>query len=194
MNIHFSLVEILNATLILFSVIDILGSIPIIIDLRIKVGHIESEKATITSLIIMILFLFIGEQLLSLLGVDLSSFAIAGSIVIFFLALEMIFGIRLYKDAAPETASIIPIAFPLIAGTGVLTTLLSIRVEYRIENIIAAIFINMIIVYLVLKRTRSIERILGNNGLIVLRKIFGIILLAIAVKLFKTNVMLNIPH
>lgn len=187
---QFSLVQILNSTLVLFSVIDILGAIPIVLDLREKVGHIQSGKASIASGALMLGFLFLGEQLLYLMGLDLSSFAIAGSIVIFFIALEMILGIRIYKDAQPETASIVPIAFPLIAGAGVFTTLLSIRAEYHVENIVVAIIINILFVYLILRNTERIARILGKNGVNILRKIFGIILLAIAVKLFKTNVRL----
>jgi multiple antibiotic resistance protein len=185
--LHFSLVQIINSTLVLFSVIDILGAIPIILDLREKVGNIESGKASIASAIIMLAFLFLGEQMLYLMGLDISSFAIAGSIVIFFIALEMILGIRIYKDAAPETASIVPIAFPLIAGAGVFTTILSIRAEYYTENIVVAILINILFVFIILKNTDRIAKILGKNGVNILRKIFGVILLAIAVKLFKSN-------
>jgi multiple antibiotic resistance protein len=184
---NFSLVEIFNSTLVLFSVIDILGAIPIILDLREKVGNIESGKASIASALIMLVFLFLGERMLYLMGLDVSSFAIAGSIVIFFIALEMILGIRIYKDAAPETASIVPIAFPLIAGAGVFTTILSIRAEYHTENIVIAIIINIVFVYIILRNTTRIANILGKNGVNILRKIFGVILLAIAVKLFKSN-------
>ncbi|OFX67432.1 MAG: hypothetical protein A2X12_11325 [Bacteroidetes bacterium GWE2_29_8] len=188
MDISFSLVEIIGATLVLFSVIDIFGSIPIILDLRDKVGHIQSEKATIVSLIIMLLFLFVGEQILVLIGIDVSSFAIAGAFIIFLFAIEMILGIRLYRDVAPDTASIVPIAFPLIAGAGTLTTLLAIKAEYRTENIIVGIVLNLLLVYVTLKKTSSIEKVLGRNGLNVVRKIFGIILLAISIKLFKSNI------
>ncbi len=184
---HFSLIEIVNSTLVLFSVIDILGSIPIILDLREKVGHINSEKASIASAVFMLVFLFLGTQMLFLMGLDISSFAIAGSIVIFFIALEMVLGIRIYKDVAPDTASIVPIAFPLIAGAGVFTTLLSIRAEYHTENIVIAIIVNIVFVYLILKNTTRIAHILGVNGVSILRKIFGVILLAIAIKLFKSN-------
>ncbi|MBN1340040.1 MAG: MarC family protein [Bacteroidales bacterium] len=179
--------EIVNSGLILFSVIDILGSVPIIIDLRQKAGHIQSEKATLAALVIMVLFLFVGEWILNLMGIDVSSFAIAGSFIIFLLAVEMILGISLFKDVSAETASVVPIAFPLIAGAGTLTTLLSLRAEYNPENIIAGIVINLALVYLILKKTNVIERFLGKNGINVLRKVFGIILLAIAVKLFRTN-------
>lgn len=180
--------EIFTATMILFAVIDIIGSIPIIIELRSKVGHIQSEKASIVSAIIMIAFLFIGERMLNLIGIDINSFAVAGSLVIFFLALEMILGIQLYKDDSPETASIVPIAFPLIAGAGTLTTLLAIRAEYATINIVAAIIINTFFVYAVLKSSKKIEKVLGKGGLGVIRKIFGVVLLAIAVKLFATNI------
>jgi multiple antibiotic resistance protein len=173
--------------MVLFAVIDIIGSVPIIIDLRQKVGHIKSEKASIVAMILMVLFLFVGESILSLIGIDVSSFAIAGSFVLFFLALEMILGIKLYKDDIPETASIVPIAFPLIAGAGTMTSLLSLRAEYEVQNIIVAIVANIILVYIVLKSSKAIERILGQGGIAVLRKVFGIILLAIAVKLFRTN-------
>lgn len=179
----------LSAFLILFAVIDILGSIPIIVTLRKKVGHIQSEKATVVAGVIMIVFLFVGEQILLLLGVDVQSFAIAGSFVLFFLALEMILGITLYKEDTPSTASIVPIAFPMIAGAGTMTSLVSLRAEFANINIIIAIVVNMIVVYLVLKNTERIERKLGTGGLSILRKVFGVILLAIAVKLFFTNLI-----
>lgn len=180
--------HIFTISMILFAVIDILGSVPIIVDLRSKVGHIQSEKATIVAAIIMIAFLFVGEEILSLIGIDANSFAVAGSFVLFFLALEMILGIRLYKEDNPTTASIVPIAFPLIAGAGTMTTLLSLRSEYDTINIIIAILINIILVYGVLKSSGKIEKLLGANGLGIIRKIFGVILLAIAVKLFTANV------
>jgi multiple antibiotic resistance protein len=179
--------EILSVTMVLFAVIDIIGSIPVIISLRNRVGHIQSEKATVAATAIMILFLFVGEGILQLFGVDVASFAVAGSLVLFFLALEMILGVRIYKEAEPESASIVPIAFPLIAGAGTLTTLISIRSEYETANIIAGILINAVLVFLVLKNTHHLERFLGKNGINVLRKVFGIILLAISVKLFATN-------
>ena len=185
----FNINDALSAFLILFAVIDIPGSIPIIVSLRKKVGHVQSEKATIVAGIIMIVFLFVGESILNLLGVDVESFAIAGSFVIFFLALEMILGITLYKEESPSTASIVPIAFPLIAGAGSMTSLVSLQAEFDNINIIIAIVANMIVVYAVLKNTERLERILGPGGLSVLRKVFGIILLAIAVKLFFTNLI-----
>ncbi|WP_289060078.1 MarC family protein [uncultured Zobellia sp.] len=188
MDIQFDIREIATATMVLFAVIDILGSIPIIISLRKKVGHIESEKASFVSLIIMVAFLFVGQKILKLIGIDVYSFAVAGSFILFFLALEMILGITLYKEDEPESASIVPIAFPLIAGAGTLTALLSLRAEYRVENIIVAITLNTIFVYLVLKSSKKIENVLGKNGLNVIRKVFGVILLAIAVKLFAANI------
>ncbi len=180
--------QIITATMVLFAVIDILGSIPIIIDLRKKVGHIQSEKASIISALIMIVFLFVGEGILKMVGIDISSFAVAGSFIIFFLALEMILGITLFKDDEPEAASVVPLAFPLIAGAGSLTSILSLRAEFQTINIVIAIIINMIFVYGVLKSSRRIERFIGKAGIGVIRKVFGIILLAIAVKLFATNV------
>jgi len=188
MTFHFNFKEILTASMVLFAVIDIVGSVPIIISLRNKVGHIQSEKASIVAGIIMVAFLFIGEEILNLIGIDVNSFAVAGALVIFFLAIEMILGITLYKDDEPESASIVPIGFPLIAGAGTITTLLSLRAEYHVENIIIAIVVNIIFVYLVLKSSKRIERVLGKNGLSVIRKVFGVILLAIAVKLFAANI------
>ena len=179
----------LSAFLILFAVIDILGSIPIIVSLRKKVGHVQSEKATVVAGAIMIVFLFVGESILNLLGVNVQSFAIAGSLVIFFLALELILGITIYKEETPNTASIVPIAFPLIAGAGTMTSLVSIRAEFATVNILIAIVANMIVVYAVLKNTERLERVLGPGGLSILRKVFGVILLAIAVKLFFTNLI-----
>lgn len=180
--------EIATASMILFAVIDIIGSIPIIIDLRKKAGHIQSEKASIVAGILMIAFLFVGKQILNLIGIDVNSFAVAGSFILFFLALEMILGITLYKDDAPETAALVPLAFPLIAGAGTMTTLLSLRAEYEAINIVVAILVNVVFVYLVLKSSGKIERLLGKQGINVVRKIFGVILLAIAVKLFTSNI------
>ncbi|MDX5584394.1 MAG: MarC family protein [Aureibaculum sp.] len=180
--------EIITVTMVLFAVIDIVGSIPIIIDLRRKVGHVQSEKASIIVAIIMIAFLFVGEEILKLIGIDVNSFAVAGAFVLLFLALEMILGIQLYKDDAPETASVVPLAFPLIAGAGTMTTILSLRAEYETINIIIAIIINTIFVYIVLKSSKKIEKVLGKGGINVIRKIFGIILMAIAVKLFAANI------
>lgn len=180
--------EIITATMVLFAVIDIVGSIPIIIDLRQKVGHIQSEKASIVAMFIMILFLFLGVQILNLIGIDVYSFAVAGSFVIFFLAIEMILGVQLYKEESPKTASVVPLAFPLIAGAGTMTTILSLKAEFETINIIVAIIINVIFVYIVLKSSAKIERLIGEGGINVVRKIFGVILLAIAVKLFASNI------
>ena len=184
----FDIKEIATASMVLFAVIDIIGSVPIIIDLRQKVGKIQSEKASIVALFILVIFLFVGESILNLIGIDVNSFAIAGAFILFFLALEMILGIRLYKDDAPETASIVPIAFPLIAGAGTMTALLSLRSEFAVQNIIVAIVLNMGLVYGVLILSVQIEKVLGKGGIAVLRKVFGVILLAIAVKLFRTNI------
>lgn len=188
MTFNFEFRQIATASMVLFAVIDILGSIPIIIGLRNKVGHIQSEKASIVAACIMVAFLFLGEEILKLIGIDVNSFAVAGAFIIFFLAIEMILGITLYKDDEAESASIVPIAFPLIAGAGTLTSLLSLRAEYYVENIIVAIIVNVIFVYLVLKSSVKLEKFLGKNGVSVIRKVFGVILLAIAVKLFATNI------
>ena len=184
----FDFKEIATVGMVLFAVIDIVGTIPIIVNLRSKHGHIESEKASIVAGIIMIVFLFAGVGLLKLIGIDVNSFAVAGSFVLFFLALEMILGIRIYRDEEASSASIVPIAFPLIAGAGTMTTLLSLKAQYATENIVVAIVLNIIIVYAVLKSSAKIEKMLGKNGLGVIRKTFGIVLLAIAVKLFASNV------
>ena len=188
MNFNFK--EIFTAFMVLFAVIDIIGNIPIIIDLRKKVGHIQSEKASLIAGLIMIVFLFVGKSLLNLIGIDVNSFAVAGAFILFFIALEMILGITLYKqeDSNAITASVFPLAFPLIAGPGSLTTLLSLRAEFATENIIVAVICNVIFIYAVLKTSARIERILGPNGINIIRKVFGVILLAIAVKLFAHNI------
>ncbi len=180
--------EIITVGMVLFAVIDIVGTIPIIVDLRTKHGHIESEKASLVAGLIMIIFLFVGEEFLNLIGIDVHSFAVAGSFVLFFLALEMILGIRIYRDEESSSASIVPIAFPLIAGAGTMTTLLSLRSQFHTINIVIAIVLNIIVVYMVLKSSSKIEKMLGKNGLGVIRKTFGVVLLAIAVKLFAANV------
>ncbi|MDB4709294.1 MarC family protein [Flavobacteriaceae bacterium] len=189
MNFNFK--EIFTAFMVLFAVIDIVGNIPIIIDLRKKVGHIQSEKASLIAGVIMVVFLFLGQSLLELIGIDVYSFAVAGSFILFFIALEMILGITLYKDDEDSesiTATVFPLAFPLIAGPGSLTTLLSLRAEFFIENIIIAVLCNVVVIYVVLKTSPKIERIIGANGIKIIRKIFGVILLAIAVKLFAANI------
>ena len=186
---NFYIKDILTITMVLFAVIDVIGSLPVLIDVKNKAGGIESGKATIVSGIIMIVFLFVGESILKLIGITVSDFAIAGSLILFFIGLEMILGMRFFKDDSSTTASIVPIAFPLIAGTGTLTTLLSIRAEYKeVENIIVAILINLVIVYVVLKNMYRLEKLLGVGGINILRKVFGVVLLAIAVKLFRSNV------
>jgi multiple antibiotic resistance protein len=183
----FVLKEIISVTMILFAIIDILGAIPVIIELRQKAGHIQSEKASVAVLILMIGFLFAGNELLDLIGLDIQSFAIAGSLVIFFIAMEMILGIKFFKEEMPETVSIVPLAFPLIAGAGTMTTLLSLKSQYQTQNIVIAIVLNTLFVYLVLKNVKWIEHLLGKTGLNILRKAFGVILLAIAIKLFRSN-------
>ncbi len=185
---NFDVKEIVSATMVLFAVVDIIGSVPIIINLRKKAGRIQSEKTAIVAGILLILFLFIGKQLLNLFGVTVEAFAVAGAFILFFLALEMILGITLYKGTTPETASIIPLAFPMVAGAGALTTVLSLRAKFYVENIIVAILINMIIVYVVLKSSEKIEKFLGKQGITVIHNLFGVILLAIAVNLFTTNI------
>lgn len=186
----FNLKEILTVFMVLFAVIDVIGNIPIIISLRQKAGHIQSEKASLIAGLIMILFLFLGDRILSLIGIDVNSFAVAGSFILFFIALEMILGITLYKEdeSALANSSVFPLAFPLIAGPGSLTTLLSLEAEFKTENIIVAIIINVIFIYIVLKTSSKIERIIGPNGIGIIRKIFGVILLAISVKLFAANI------
>ena len=188
MNI--SIKEIFTAFMVLFAVIDIVGNIPIIIDLRKKAGHIQSEKASIIAGVIMIVFLFVGNSILKLVGIDVHSFAIAGAFILLFIALEMILGITLYKqeDDSDLSATVFPLAFPLIAGPGSLTTLLSLKSEFHTENIIIAVIVNVLVIYVVLKTSAKIERIIGPNGIKITRKIFGVILLAIAVKLFTSNI------
>ncbi len=182
--------EILSVTLILFAIIDVVGTIPVIIEMQRKAGSIEAEKASIAVLILMIVFLFVGKELLAIIGLDIPSFAIAGSLVIFFIALEMILGHKFFKEeltAETSSLSIVPLAFPLIAGAGTMTTLLSLKSQYQTENIMVGIVLNTLFVYMVLKNTYRVEKILGKNGLDVLRKAFGVILLAIAIKLFRSN-------
>jgi multiple antibiotic resistance protein len=185
MEIHS--LEIISAFIVLFAVIDILGSVPLIINMKSKGMKINALHASLISFVLLISFLFIGEGLLKLFGVDISSFAIAGSLVLFIMALEMILGVEIFKHDSPGNASIVPLAFPLIAGAGSFTTLLSLRAEYQTINIIIALTANLFVVYIVLKMTHTIERFFGVNGIYVLKKFFGIILLAMAVKLFFSN-------
>lgn len=189
----FDLKEIFSVTLILFSVIDILGSIPFIIIIRKREGRIHAEKATAISAILMVGFLFLGQSILKLFGLDIASFAVAGAIVIFIVALEMILGITLIKDDpdARGSGSIVPLAFPLIAGAGALTTILSLRAVYQEANILMGILVNLAFVYVVLRSSVWLERVIGKSGFAVLRRVFGVILLAIAVKIFKDNTMFH---
>ena len=182
--------EIFTAFMVLFAVIDIIGNIPIIIDLRKKAGHIQSEKASLIAGLIMIIFLFVGNSILKLVGIDVHSFAVAGAFILLFIALEMILGITLYKqdEESSLNATVFPLAFPLIAGPGSLTTLLSLKSEFQTENIIIAVIVNVIVIFMVLKTSIKIERIIGQNGINITRKVFGVVLLAIAVKLFTSNI------
>ena len=197
--------EIGRAFLILFAVIDIVGGIPLILQVRAKAGKIYPARATLVSLAIMVTFLFLGEGILKILGIDVRSFAVAGALVLFFIALEMILGVRLFKEdlSAPgltdgkddnKVYSVVPLAFPVIAGAGTITTILSLRAEFASVNILIAILLNMVPVLLVLLLTARIERLLGRVGLIVIKKAFGVILLAIAVKLFAANITQLFPH
>ncbi len=188
---NFDLTEVLKASMVLFAVIDIIGSIPIIISVREKAGHLHPLKATLVALGIMLLFLFLGEKLIGLFGIGVNEFAVAGSFVLFFLALEMILGISIFKqdEKSLKSASIVPIAFPIIAGAGSMTSIISLRAEFDQLNILIAIFINIVLVFLVLKLTGKIEKLLGDAGIAILQKVFGIILLAISVKLFTSNAM-----
>jgi multiple antibiotic resistance protein len=189
---NLNILEILATFMVLFAIIDVLGSIPIILDIKAKTGAIYPGKTTLVAFGIMLLFLFIGEPLLGLFGVDISSFAIAGSVILFLMGLEMVMGIQLFKHELGGSGAIVPIAFPLIAGAGSITTLLSLRAEYHYINILIALSLNMIIVYLVLRLTTFFERLLGPNGLHILKKFFGIILLAIAIRLFMSNTGIDI--
>jgi multiple antibiotic resistance protein len=186
MPVNFS--ELLTVTFTLFAVIDVIGSVPILISLKEKMGEFSELKATLISGALMILFLYLGKEFLRLLGVDIRSFAVGGSIVIFILGLEMVLGLEFFKSEKDiKSATIVPIAFPLIAGSGTLTTIMSLKANYGETTLLVAILINLIIVYLVLRSLKFIERLLGPAGLIAVRKFFGVILLAIAVKIFATN-------
>jgi multiple antibiotic resistance protein len=186
-----ALQEIITVTFTLFAVIDVIGSVPILASLREKMGGvIRSTQATLASGGLMILFLFLGKQFLGLLGLDIKSFAVAGSIVIFILGLEMVLGHEFFKsDSNPKSGSVVPIAFPLIAGSGTLTTIMSLKANYADVNILIGILVNCIVIYLVLKSLKWIEKFLGPNGMTVIRKFFGVILIAIAVKIFGSNIV-----
>jgi multiple antibiotic resistance protein len=191
---HLSLIEILAAFMVLFAIIDIPGSIPIIIDLKSKSGELKSAKVTLVSFIILLAFLLIGSPLLGIFGIDVKSFAIAGSFIIFLIAMEMILGIELFKHESAGAGSIFPIAFPLIAGAGSITTILSLKAEYETINILIALVLNMGVIYIVLRLTSFFEKILGASGLQILKKVFGVILLSIAIKLFITNSGVVLPN
>ena len=185
----FNVAEIFKAAMVLFAVIDIIGSIPIILKIKEQAGEIHALNASLVSLAILIGFLILGESILSLFGVNVEAFAVAGSLILFAMSLEMILGVRLFRDnTTGKTASIVPLAFPIIAGAGSMTTIISLRAEFAAINIVSAIIINIMLVYIVLKLTKRIEIILVVGGIAILKKVFGIILLAIAVKLFTTNV------
>ncbi len=192
MNLDY--VEIIAAFMVLFAIIDIPGSIPIILDIKAKTGDVEPGKVTLVSFVIFLAFLYIGAPLLGIFGVDVSSFAIAGSFIIFLIGMEMVLGIELFRHDSSGGGSIVPIAFPLIAGAGSITTILSLKAEYHTVNILIALVLNMGIVYAVLRLTSRFERILGASGLHILKKMFGIILLSIAIKLFLTNTGIVLPH
>ena len=180
--------ELFKATTVLFAVIDIVGSVPIIIKLKESAGSIHEARTSIASFGIMIGFLILGESILKLFGVTVESFAVAGALILFAMAIEMILGVKLFRDeVSGKTASIVPLAFPIIAGAGTMTTLVSLKAEFQEINILLAIIINVIIIYVVLRLTSRIERLLGEGGITILKKVFGIILLAIAIKLFTSN-------
>ena len=183
--------EVITITMTLFAIIDIFGSIPIIVDLRKKFGNIESFKATIVSLFIMVIFLLFGESALGFLGIDVASFSIAGGLILFFMGLELVLGLTFFKmDPNTTSSSIVPLAFPLIAGPGSLTTILSFKSLYSEWSILIGIVLNLIVVYLTLKSTDRLSKMLGQTGTMMLRKIFGIVLIAIAVKMIKTNLLI----
>lgn len=185
----FNLSEMFKAFTVLFAVIDIVGSVPMIIKIKEQAGDIHPARTSLASLGIMIGFLILGESILRLFGVDVKSFAVAGSLILFAMALEMILGVRLFRDSVSgKTASIVPLAFPIIAGAGTMTTLVSLSAEFKNVNILVAILLNVLVVYIVLRLTKKIEQVLGPGGIAILKKVFGIILLAIAVKLFTTNI------
>ncbi len=192
-ELGFSTKEIGVASMVLFAVIDIVGSIPIIIKIKKNAGEISPLKASLVAFSIMVAFLFLGESLLGVIGIGTNEFAVAGSFVLFFMALEMVLGVELFKHTTPsgnkksKVASIVPLAFPLIAGAGTMTSIISLRAEFHQLNIFLAILVNMVLVYIVLIMTKRIERVLGEGGIAVLEKVFGIILLAIAIKLFSSN-------
>ncbi|MFO7371308.1 MAG: MarC family protein [Bacteroidales bacterium] len=188
------ILDVLSVFMVLFAVIDITGSIPYILELKRRSGEIEAGKATLVAYAILLLFLFVGEPFLKLFGVDVNSFAIAGSFVLLFLGLEMVLGIEFFKYESLKHSSIFPLAFPLIAGAGSMTTIISLKAAYSLWTIFIALSLNMLFVYLVLRATRLVERILGPTGILILTKVFGIILLAIAIRLFLSNTGITLPN
>lgn len=195
MEFNFNLQQILTAFMVLFAVIDITGAVPIIVDLNSTGKKVQAGRATIISLAILVIFLFAGEALLKLFNTDIASFAIAGSLVLFALAVEMTFNIELFKnDGSFSQATIVPVVFPLVAGPGTLTTALSLRAECSVENIILAILLNMVIVFIVLKKVNLVEKLLGPNGIYISRRFFGVILLAMSVKLFISNLRILLAY
>ncbi len=184
---NFSIKEILSAAIVLAAVMDIIGSLPIVLAMRERGIKVSPMQTTVVTISLLIAFLFLGQSFLGFFGVDINSFAVAGSIVLFVISLEMVMGVEIMKQDGPKEASIVPLAFPLLAGPGSFTTLLSLRAEYGLENIIIAVLLNAIFVYFVLCASDKIQRIIGNNGIYVLKKFFGIILLAMSIKLFTGN-------
>lgn len=186
---QFQFDQLLTVIFTLFAVIDIVGSIPLLISMKEKVGKIKSMQVTLISGGLMIAFMFLGKPFLKMLGLDVKSFAVGGSIVIFLLGLEMVLGHEIFKgDKNGHTGSVVPIAFPIIAGSGTLTTIMSLKANFEEIYILAGIIVNLAIIYIVLKSLNFIERLLGPGGLLAVRKFFGVILLAIAVKIFSSNV------
>ena len=191
---HVRIIDVISVFMVLFAVIDITGAIPFILELKRKSGEIEAAKATLVAYVILLLFLFIGEPFLRLFGVDIRAFAIAGSFVLLFLGLEMVLGIEFFKFESIKNTSIFPLAFPLIAGAGSMTTIISLKAAYDLWTIFFALTLNMIPVYLVLRATRHVEKLLGQTGILIMTKIFGIILLAIAIRLFLSNTGIRLPN
>lgn len=191
----FDLLQTLSAFIVLFAIIDPLGSIPIVLNMEAKGDKIYALRTAVIALVVMIVFLFVGEWILKLFNVDINSFAVAGAMIIFIMAIEMVCDVEIFKNNGPEgVSSIVPLAFPLFAGPGSFTALLSLRAEYSVTNILIALVLNMCFVYFVLRSTRVIQRIFGQSGIYIIRKFFGIVLLAIAVKLFTTNLVYLLPH
>ena len=188
------ILDVISVFMVLFAVIDITGAIPFILELKRKAGDIEAGKATLVAYAILLLFLFVGEPFLKLFGVDINSFAIAGSFVLLFLGLEMVLGIEFFKFESIKNTSIFPLAFPLIAGAGSMTTIISLKAAYDMWTIFFALSLNMVLVYFVLRATKIVERILGPTGILILTKVFGIILLAIAIRLFLSNTGIELPN